>query len=933
MASPNGYVMNRLLQPTSRDRTGRAWRPPSLALLGAAAIGVYGVLTGLHPGDGPLWPAFKNVTEVLAAGLATLACAIRAKRERAGRDSAVEVGGRAWIAWSLIAAGLAAWTVGQIGWGVIIVGFGAVPPEVSPLDGAFLLSPVLIALGLLAMVRTPAGYLSSLRAMLEGLFIAAGVLLLSWSLIVGPVSASGAASTLGGAVNLAYPLLDVVALSAVLFVAFWRRNDSPPGLGLLGLGIACLAVSDSSFWYMSETNVAFSGSTPLDSGWVAAFLLIALAALRPVGRAPWRRLGSNGRALLAIPALPAVLGVGVVLAHWGLGGGLGTSAGTLLAIVTAVVLLGAALLLTVSYENDALRSDLERRVEERTAELHATERYYRALVQNASDVVMVVGPDLGIRYLSDSLLNIFGLRPEPLVGGHLGVFGDAAAETLTEALGVAALAPGQLARVEWTLNDATGRARQVESTITNLLADPHVGAFVLNTRDATERAELEEQLRHQAFHDPLTGLSNRALLDDRAAQVFARSLRTGAQVAAIAADLDAFKQVNDSLGHQAGDELLRAVAQRLQTVARPEDTVARIGGDEFLVLVDAVDSRKDALALAERLHDAIQPAFTLDGSEYRVTVSVGVAVGPASTTSFEQLQSDADAAMYAVKAGGKDAVQLFRIGMRRQARERLRLQSDLRKALENDELWLLYQPEVDILSERLDGFEALVRWNHPTRGLVQPDRFIALAEESGLIVPLGRWVLTEALREAATWDRAETGSDAPSIAVNVSTVQLKAPSLLTDVREALQRSGIDPARVVLEITESSLIDDSDSVIHVLHALKELGVHIAIDDFGTGYASLAYLQRMPVDILKVDRSFVATGGARGRELLEAIVGIGQTLSLVTIAEGVEQPEQLAMVESVGCDLAQGYLLGRPLPAQEARHLIEHPARDVTPAPGS
>ncbi len=277
--------------------------------------------------------------------------------------------------------------------------------------------------------------------------------------------------------------------------------------------------------------------------------------------------------------------------------------------------------------------------------------------------------------------------------------------------------------------------------------------------------------------------------------------------------------------------------------------------------------------------------------------------------------------MYTVKAGGRDAAQLFQPGMHRQPRERQRLRSDLCKALENDELWLLYEPRYDIVEDRLDGFEALVRWNHPTHGLVRPDRFIALAEESGLIVPLGRWVLAQALRQAAAWDRIEPGADALSISVDVSPVQLKAPSLLGDVSDALGRSGIAPERVVLEITESSLIEDSHGAIGVLHALKKLGVRIAIDDFGTGYASFAYLQQMPVDILKIDRSFVATSGARGRELLEAIVSIGRTLSLLTVAEGIEQPDQLAMAKSIGCDLAQGYLLGRPLPAEETRHLIE------------
>jgi EAL domain-containing protein (putative c-di-GMP-specific phosphodiesterase class I) len=292
---------------------------------------------------------------------------------------------------------------------------------------------------------------------------------------------------------------------------------------------------------------------------------------------------------------------------------------------------------------------------------------------------------------------------------------------------------------------------------------------------------------------------------------------------------------------------------------------------------------------------------------------------------------DADVALYAVKAGGRNAVELFRPSMHRQARERYRLQADLRKALEREELWLLYQPEFDVESEQLQGFEALVRWNHPTHGLIGPERFIPVAEESGLIVPMGRRVLEQALRQAVAWEALGEGASSLTISVNVSGAQLKAPSFATDVRDVLERSRIDPSRVVLELTETALVEDSHTVVDVLRALKELGIRIAIDDFGTGYASFAYLRRVPVDILKVDRSFVASSGQdhHARELLRAIVGIGHTLSLTTVGEGIEQPEQLAVLKDIGCDLAQGYLLSRPLSARDARQLIAE-SRTAQPA---
>lgn len=922
--------MHRLLHdPLIHVRRVRRWAFAWGAVL--AAVGAFALLAALHEGDAPSWTAFDNISEIVAAALATVACAVRARRERASKSRHADRE-KAWIVWSLLAAGTAAWTVGQIGWTVYEVGFGVTPEAPSPLDAAFLAFPILTVMGLLVMVQTPAGRLSQLRGAAEALLIAGGFALSSWSLIIGSVIESSSDSAFSQAVNLAYPLLDAVALAGVFFVALRRRENPPAGLPLLALGIACVAVSDSAFWYLSSVDPHFPGISPLDTGWVAGFLLVGLAALRPgEPRGRWRRLASS-KPMLALPALPALIGIVVVLVSWTDGGV--RLATVLLAIMAAVLLSAIVLLVLVTYENHALTSDLESRVEQRTAELRSTERYYRALVQHSSDVVMVLEPDLSIRYVSDSMLDIFGFPPGELVGRDLTVFGRGAANTLTSTLDRAQYAAGHMISVEWEMTDATGRPRSAESMITDLLADPNVGAFVLNTRDVTDHVTLTDQLRHQAFHDSLTGLPNRALLADRAAQAFARSLRTGANVAVLVIDIDAFKLANDSFGHQTGDELLHAVAQRIQSVARAEDTVARIGGDEFVVLVDAVESEQDAVKLAERVHNSLRPKFALTETEYTVSASIGVAISPAAQTSFDQLLCDADVAMYAVKASGKNGVQVFRPSMHQEARERFRLQSELRDGLERDEFWLLYQPAYDVTGERLEGFEALVRWNHPRHGLVRPEKFIPLAEESGMIVPLGRWVLRNALQQLASWDGVAPGGEPLSIAVNVSAVQLKTPSLVADVQDALAQTGVSPSRLTLEITESSLVEDSRSVIEVLHALKELGVRLAIDDFGTGYASLSYLQNMPVDILKIDQAFIKSSddNERGLELLQAIVSIGQTLSLQTVAEGIEQPDQLDVVRSMGCDLAQGYLLGRPLPVSEAERLIvdqaaSEPAQDA------
>jgi diguanylate cyclase (GGDEF)-like protein/PAS domain S-box-containing protein len=630
-----------------------------------------------------------------------------------------------WRAWSLLAVGAGAWALGQVGWSVYEVGLGVVPPTPSWLDGLFLLSPLLVIAGLLAMVKTPAGRLSQLRGVLEGLLIAGGFFLCSWVLVIEPVAAASSSPFLEQAVNLAYPVLDAVGLAAVLFVALRRRGDRTPGLGLLALGIVCVAASDMSFWYLSATNAQFPGVTPLDTGWVAGFVVIAFAARgfhskpRDTGRV------MRGRLVLALPALPATVGVAVAVVNWLSG----SEHSPLVVLITIGLLLVAAvaLQLVVVYENHALTSDLEHRVEERTAELYATERYYRALVQHSSDVVMVVDLDHTIRWVSDSVVDILGRSPAVLIGSPLQALGADAERALAQTLTAATVAPAKTARVRWHVDDDTGRTHHAESTITNMLADPNVAAFVLNTRDVTDNVALETQLRHQAFHDPLTGLANRALLSDRAEVAFARSLRTGGLVALIVVDLDAFKWVNDTHGHQAADDVLLDVAQRLDTEVRPEDTVARFGGDEFVVLIDSVSSADEACAIAERVHGALQAPFTIAGTDQAVTASAGVAVASAAQADFDRLLADADLAMYAIKAAGKNAVQLFEPSMHDQARERFRLQGELRRAIEAEEFWILYQPLFDTSNIRLVGFEALVRWNHPRRGLLRPDAFIPLA--------------------------------------------------------------------------------------------------------------------------------------------------------------------------------------------------------------
>jgi diguanylate cyclase (GGDEF)-like protein/PAS domain S-box-containing protein len=899
----------------------------------AGAVAVFAVLTAVHTGASSGWVAFENAGEVLAAVLATIACAVRLRREhlqllraRAGERSAGEIAlqRQMRLAWALLFAGVALWMLGAVGWFVYEVVLGLSAPEPSVMDGASLLGYLFVAGGLLAMVRTAAGHLSHVRGAVEALFIGCGFLLCIWSLVIGPVFGSSYTATLAGVVDLAYPLLDALVLAGVFYVSLKRRDDLPAGLIVLAGGIVAWAVTDALNWYLTEAGGGVPTVSLLDSGWFAGYLLIAFGALRRPSPVRHHRRGARGhRLLVVLPALPTALGIAIVLSSELLHGHV-QSATVVVWIMAVSIALGGVLQIIDRLENHALTSDLEHRVQSRTAQLHSTESYYRALVHNASDAVMVLGPDLTIRYASDSSETVLGHAPSELIDSHLEVFGANAAATLTEALMRVGHDPDQTARVEWELTDASGRSRRAESTITNLLHDHDVDGFVLNTRDDTDRAALAEQLRNQAFHDPLTGLPNRALLGDRASQAFARSLRSNASIAVMAVDVDTFKLVNDSFGHKTGDLLLCAVAQRLQATVRPEDTVARLGGDEFVVLMDPVPDADAAEALAERIREALMQDIAIGENTHNITASVGIAVGCAPNSNFDQLLCDADLALYAVKGAGRDAVQLYEPSMSQNASSRFKKQSELRKAIVHEEFCLYYQPEVSTETHELQGFEALVRWNHPD-GVMPPDTFIPLAEETGLIVPLGRWVLKAALHQAAEWTHRKDHAPELSISVNVSAVQLKSPGILADVQSAISESGIDPARVVIEVTESSFIDNSQRVLDTLYALKELGVRLAIDDFGTGYASVSNLQHMPFDILKIDKSFLAQvdDGQHGNEMLEAIVNIGRVLELQTIAEGIEHHGQLNSANDLGCDLAQGYLLGRPLPPEHVQDMIrEH-----------
>ena len=553
----------------------------------------------------------------------------------------------------------------------------------------------------------------------------------------------------------------------------------------------------------------------------------------------------------------------------------------------------------------------------------ATKARFAAFVQHSSDVVTVVDSTNVISYQSPSVTRVFGHAPEDMVGVNLRELLHPEDRRRVFGLILTAIKEGRSSElIECRVKHADGSWRYAETAVSSMLDDPEVCGVILNTRDVSERKALEDALAHQAFHDSLTKLANRALLKDRTDHALARAARRGRPLAVMLLDLDGFKAVNDSLGHDAGDELLVAVAGRLQECIRPSDTAARLGGDEFAVLVEDLASPGDYAVVATRVLEALQPPFSVHGKEVFVRGSIGIAMCGEGENTSDELLRNADVAMYMAKAEGKNRFELFNPAMHSAMLQRLDVEADLRRAVERGEFVLHYQPTVVLSTGRIAGVEALVRWQHPERGLVPPLEFISIAEDTGLIVPLGEWVLETACRQAQEWCTAHPKDPPLTMSVNLSARQLQHESIVKTVERVLASSGLAPESLVLEITESAVMNDHVTTIVRLNQLKALGVRIAVDDFGTGYSSLSYLRRFPIDVLKIDRSFVdgVTDGPQKQALLRTIVELGRTLNLETVAEGIEQPEELQQLRSLDCDLGQGYYFARPLDAEGVGELL-------------
>ena len=726
-----------------------------------------------------------------------------------------------------------------------------------------------------------------------------------WYLVIVPTGTFQLDGVMGTFFALAYPIASMLLLLGVVTVFLRRPTMQSPGASTLLLSGFLLYIFSDIASDLTILQLGWGRVSWTDATFVVAYLVIISALARYYWKPPMVTDDDGAPRSQPFTYLPYL---GVVVSY------------ALLSVVAvqrwpepmSVLAVGGILItaLVLVRQISAVRENVRLLSEQSKRE---NEARFEALVRHSSDVITIVDPDTIVRYVSPTIAEIFGHLPSEIEGTRLAdlVHPDDVPRTLSFFMSV--LPRGAVTTpAEWRMRHRDGGWRDVEVIGTNLLDEPTVRGIVLNTRDISERKALQAELTHQAFHDTLTGLANRALFLDRVTHALALARRHSRTIAVIFLDLDNFKAVNDSLGHAQGDALLISVAERMQHAVRTVDTIARFGGDEFAILIEDASDNDAAMTVVDRVIDSIRHPFHLEGKEVFASASMGIASAEGDQTASDLLRN-ADMAMYIAKQSGKGQYRLYEPRMHAEALERLELESDLRHAIDREEFTLRYQPIVLLQTGEIAGVEALVRWNHPTRGMMSPLTFIPLAEETGLIVPLGRWVVREACRQAVGWESLRPTGHPLTLTINISGYQLQGEHVVEDVRRALSDSGLDPRQLVLEITESVLMQQSDTILERLHALKALGVRLAIDDFGTGYSSLGYLQRFPIDILKIDKSFVDDVGRGETEsaLARAVIALGETLQLQTIAEGIELKQQLSGLQDLGCELGQGYFFDKPI----------------------
>lgn len=600
-------------------------------------------------------------------------------------------------------------------------------------------------------------------------------------------------------------------------------------------------------------------------------------------------------------------------------------------IILLISLCTQLLINSINRSKNALREaneNLEAKVRERTAELRESETKYRTIFENTGAATVILDNNMVISLANSGFVKVSGFERQALENKkswfdfidektHRKMLAEAASSDRVNP------AEGFTNNFECQFFDRNNNKKDILCT---LAAIPGTEKSVASLADITELKEAERQIYHQAFHDSLTNLPNRALFMEHLNMAVKRSKRRDDyHFAILYLDIDRFKLVNDSLGHTVGDHLLRAFGNRIKDCLRDIDTLARFGGDEFVILLEDIESKEFASIVAERIQKALKKPFSLNGKEVFAPASLGVVLNTGNYAQAEDIIRDADAAMYHAKEKGMAQYKVFDSKLHQKAQHLLQRETDLRKAIHNQEFITNYQPIVSLETASVVGFEALIRWNHPQLGLIYPDSFISIAEETGLIIPITRLVAHQACSDLKKWQDQLGDIQKLFMNINISSKHFLMPSLLDDLRDILTKIGLPPDQLKLEITETALMEDADEAIRLVHRLKDYGLHLVIDDFGTGYSSLSYLQRLPIDTLKVDRSFVSrlqdsSGG--NRNIVEAIISLAHRLEMIVVAEGIETPEQYAILRKLGCQLGQGYLFSKPLTLANTDKLVQN-----------
>ncbi len=889
------------MSPAGVSGESTAAREPFVAhWTGALAVGLFLyipitlLLTYSEGVGGPLFETFKLYSDSPASIGATVLAAVVAWK---ATDSAIK------RTWTFLAAAIGVYSIGNLLNSTYWL-FGVDPfPSVG--DVCFMGFYPLLFAGILTAIRAAAVRVQWGRLALDATILMLGFGAFFWFFVIGPTSAADRdPDVIKYVLTQSYIALNCIMLLAfgVLLMHAGAGGISRRTLVLLTIGFSTMSMADI-VWAMAKVSGTYLPGGLSDAMYLTCYAGLIAAAREHLRGAPAVRpdLNATGGAMVQGMPYVAMLVSFLVLVY--------VERSSVASPATAMTVIIFLLTLLVMLRQSVLSRDDALIRERRAAGI--VEARYASLIKNASDVIMIADLDGRLRFASPAAERTFGLHPDDLVGRNLlDLWGEADRERLAAFLAEVAATHGRSVGPVEVVAGNGARRSTLESVGSNLLQDPAIAGLALNFRDVSERKALEEQLRQLAFHDPLTLLANRSLFRNRVQHALTLTHRSRQRVAVMFLDLDNFKNVNDSMGHDAGDRLLQAAAQRLVKSTRPSDTVARLGGDEFAILLEGINDSADVERIAAAITHSFDEPLVLDGNDAHIAASIGIAFSkPGDDT--EQLLRNADIAMYNAKAAGKARFVVFQPRMQEQLRERLRLEEDIDHALERSEFFLEFQPVVDLTHRELLGVEALVRWHHPEQGLVMPGAFIPTAEESGQIIELGRWVLIEACRSVRAWRDSIVAGEGLRVAVNISGRHLQHADLVADVRSALEISGLEPENLVIELTESTIMHNTEVNLERFRELKALGVRLAIDDFGMGYSSLSYLHRFPIDILKIDRSFVGrlTEQADGPELARAVVMLGETLGLETVAEGVEHEDQVAKLLELGCVAGQGFLFAR------------------------